>query len=105
MHDICRRVFNQECKVFLCHFHVLKAWLENLRRRLSDKSRFTEAFDMLRAIVYWKQPGASQEEKAASISVLINEFRSKFANESGLLNYFFSFWEQKKGKTLLVTFC
>jgi hypothetical protein len=98
----CRRVFGEECKVFLCLFHVLKAWLENLRKKLSDKSRFREAFEMLRGIVYWQRPGAPEEEKAASIDHLINEFRRTFDTETSLLDYFDSYWEQKKGETLLL---
>jgi hypothetical protein len=104
MPNVCSRAFCQECKEFLCLFHVLKAWLENLRRRLTDKSRFREAFDTLSKIVYWKRPGASQEEKAATINFLISEFRRTFAAESGLLHYFASFWDQKKGKTLILCF-
>jgi hypothetical protein len=99
---VCRRVYGEECKVFLCLFHVLKAWLENLRKKLSDKSRFREAFDMLRGIVYWQRQGATEEEKAASINHLIDEFRKTFDTEMSLLNYFGSYWEQKKGKTLLL---
>jgi hypothetical protein len=75
----------------------LEGMAENLRRKLSNKSRFREAFDMLKRIVYYRTQGASEEESRAEIGRLINEFREAFNAEGSLLHYFDSFWEHKKG--------
>jgi hypothetical protein len=84
--------------VFLCLYHVMKAWLENLRRRLSQKSRFTEAFEMMKKMVYWQQQGASTEEQRSGIDRLVTEFREVFVAERSLLQYFDSYWEPKIGE-------
>jgi hypothetical protein len=96
---LSRIVFGDNTKVFLCLFHVLKAWLENLRRKMINKSRFREAFETLKSIVYWRKPGASDEEKRSEIDRLIDEFRETFKAEGSLLHYFNSFWEPKKGRS------
>jgi hypothetical protein len=82
----------------------MKAWLENLRRKLSDKKRFTEAFEMMKKIVYWRKLGASEDEMRSGIDCLVNEFREAFRTEVNLLRYFESFWEPKKGGSPRVAF-
>jgi hypothetical protein len=44
--------------VFLCTFHVLKAWLEQLRHKVKDKARYTEAFQALQGIMYHVAAGS-----------------------------------------------
>jgi hypothetical protein len=83
--------------VFLCLYHVMKAWLENIRRKLSAKSRVTEALEMLKKIVYWRKPGASEDERRSGIDRLVDEFKETFRAEGKLLQYFDSYWVPKKG--------
>jgi hypothetical protein len=42
-------------------FHVLKAWLVQLRQKLNKKKRFEEAFQKLHAIMYEKLEGTREE--------------------------------------------
>jgi hypothetical protein len=77
---------------------VLKAWLENIRKKLRNKGRCTEALEMLKAIVYWDEPGTSLAHAALMIDKRISEFRERFHEESPILDYFHSFWEAKEGE-------
>jgi hypothetical protein len=94
-----RIVFEDDTEAFLCLFHVMKAWLESLRRKLTNKSRFREDFEALKSIVYWNKLGASDEKKRSRINHVINNFREAFKAEGSLLHYFTSFWEPTKGRS------
>jgi hypothetical protein len=75
---------------------VLKAWLEKVRLKLDDKSRFKEAFSMLRDILHNKATG-DYDAKLLTIDHAIEEFKSAFALETALVKYFETTWEKKKG--------
>jgi hypothetical protein len=55
----CRAVFG--IPVFLCVFHVLEAWLVQLRQKLDEKKCFEEAFQKLHAIMYEDLEGTREE--------------------------------------------
>jgi hypothetical protein len=90
--------------VFLCTFHVLKAWLEQLRHKVKDKARYTEAFQALRGIMYQVAAG-SFEERMAVIDGAIALFKKQFEDEKALLAYLTSTWEHKRGTQLLTCSC
>lgn len=80
---------------------MLKAWLENIGRKMVDQSRCKEAFDALRAIVYLRcEHGASDDERSKAVQDAISDFKNKFSNEVGMLKYFDSYWEPKQGEEL-----
>lgn len=79
-------------------FHVLKAWLEQLRKKMRNKSRFHEAFKMLHNVVYFQAFG-SAEFKAAAVVAEFNKFKQTFADtEPGMIQYLEIIWEKKIGK-------
>jgi hypothetical protein len=78
---------------------VLKPWLDQLRKKLRDKSRFREAFVSLYAIVYLKVQG-TVEERTSAVSNHIQRFKQAFSSEGALLEYFMVHWEGKAGKRL-----
>jgi thioredoxin-related protein len=80
---------------------VLKAWLEQLRRKLQDKTRFRQAFDQLYAIVYMRAQG-STEARQAAVADRIRAFKESFRSEKNLLQYFEVHWEAKSGERLLI---
>lgn len=48
--ECCRNVFS--CPVFLCIWHVTKAWLEQLRQKLLDKTQLRAVFLALYNIMF-----------------------------------------------------
>jgi hypothetical protein len=59
------RVTFEGVPVFLCTFHVLQAWLRNIRCKLHNKAKAKEAFDALYSIMYLKAVGTSEHRAAA----------------------------------------
>jgi hypothetical protein len=89
-----RSVF--DVPVFLCVFHVLQAWLLQVRNKLRDKGRFKEAFDALYNILYLRATGTFLERSAA-VDQSIADFKQAFATEMSLVQYFEVHWQKKKG--------
>jgi hypothetical protein len=86
--------------VFLCTFHVLQAWLKNIRCKLSNKARAKEVFDALYSILYLKAVGTS-EDRGAAVQQAMCDFRAAFASESALITYFDNTWTAKWSAPLL----
>jgi hypothetical protein len=79
--------------VFLCTFHVLQAWLKNIRCKL-HKVKAKEAFDALYSIMYLKVVGTS-EHRAAAVQEAMRAFREAFVSEGVLIEYFDKTWTAK----------
>jgi hypothetical protein len=48
-------------QVFLCTFHVIKKWLEQVRNKLINKDRASKANKLLQKIMYQKAAGSKEE--------------------------------------------
>jgi hypothetical protein len=94
------RVSFEGVPVFLCTFHVLQAWLKNIRCKLSNKARAKEVFDALYSILYLKAVGTS-EDRGAAVQQAMCAFRAAFASESALITYFDNTWTAKWSAILL----
>ena len=92
--SVCREVF--DCPVLLCLWHATKAWLEQLRAKLHDKSRFREAFDSLYAIMFLKAAG-TREQRLAALQESIDALEEDFEDEDDMLQWFQHEWEPKLG--------
>lgn len=95
-HWTCRRVL--KCPTILCTFHVTKAWIEQLRKKLVDKTRFTETFDGLYSIMHLKAAGTTVERSAA-IDAALAKFAKQFEDEAEVTGWVTSTWAPKKGAT------
>jgi hypothetical protein len=82
--------------VFLCVFHVLQAWLLQIRNKLRDKGRLKEAFDALYNILYLRAIGTFLE-RCAAVDQAIADFKQVFATEMSLVQYFEVHWQKKNG--------
>lgn len=85
------------CPVLLCTWHATKAWLEQLRNKLRDKSRFREAFDTLHNIMLLKATG-TREQRLAALDASITNFEEAFKKEDGkegVLAWFRREWKPK----------
>lgn len=91
----CRAVF-PGAPVYLCTFHVLQAWLKQLRVKVCSKQRFLEAFQMLRRVMLLEASG-SEADRMAAVDREVKAFKEAFATEPAVLEYFRSTWEKKKG--------
>jgi hypothetical protein len=55
------RVSFEGVPVFLCTFHVLQAWLKNIRCKRSNKARAKEVFETLYFILHLKAVRTSED--------------------------------------------
>jgi hypothetical protein len=90
------------CPILLCTFHATKAWLEQLRKKLKNKTLFTAAFDGLYSIMHLKARG-SREERMAAVKEAIAAFAEHFAHEPDVVAWVQSTWEPKAGVWLAFT--
>lgn len=88
--------------VYLCTFHVLQAWLKQLRVKIRAKQHFKEAFQMLRGVMYLKASG-TEAERMAAVDRSLEDVKAAFSEEKELLEYFHSTWEKKKGLRLYLS--
>jgi hypothetical protein len=93
------RVSFEGVPVFLCTFHVLQAWLKNIRCKLSNKARAKEAFNAVYSILYLRAVGTS-EDRAAAVEQAMCAFRAAFAS-GALTAYFDNTWTAKWSAPLL----
>lgn len=78
-------------------WHVLKAWAEQLRRKLQDKSRFHEAYGMLQRIAGMQVPGTLKEVHS-TVDDAIRCFESRFHEETEVIAWFQRAWKDKRGE-------
>lgn len=83
----------------VCCWHSTKAWLEELRPKLEDKTRFREAFDMLHDIMFMR-PTGPYDERLAAVTQAITDFKAAFAGEKEVVDWFKRAWEKKKGAAM-----
>jgi hypothetical protein len=91
--------------VFLCTWHcnwhatwhATKCWLEQLRNKMVDKERFTEAFHTILTIMLLKVGGTS-EEKLSAVDTAKQKIEEAFSSERSVLQWFEREWELKKGE-------
>lgn len=86
----CRLVF-KDCPIFLCTFHVTKAWLEQIRQKLFDKEQMKPVYKGLRKILYMKPPG-DDLHKHVAVEAAVEEFRKRFKEEEAMLKWFDRMW-------------
>lgn len=93
-----RQAFNGQCKPLLCSWHATKCWLEQLRNKLVDKSRFREAFDCLYAVMYLRARTTDTDAQClAAIDDQLAAFRTAFVMEQGVHDWSDREWDPKTG--------
>jgi hypothetical protein len=82
-------------------FHVLKAWLVQLRQKLNEKKRFEEAFQKLHAIMYEDLEG-TREEMILAVRAKLAKYKEAFASEQRIIQYINRTWEPKLGAPRII---
>ena len=98
-HLFCRQVFGSDLPVFLCTWHVTRAWLKQLRAKLKSKSRFQETFNALHKLMYMKG-GESQEKTQELIQEAIHSFKARFQDAPAVVTYFERKYQTNTGALL-----
>lgn len=91
------------CLVYLCIWHVTKAWMEQLRRKLIIKGKLKEVFKALYRIMHLRCNG-SEEDKMNAVLAAIAKLKEDYKDEVQVLEWFQSTWVGKIGVILLFSF-
>lgn len=91
----CRTVF-PGLPVYLCTWHVTKAWVKQIRSKVKTGAQFQRAFTGLHKIMTMPAAG----DRAATLRALnekLDAYEAEFAEHPALLEYVRGYWRPKLG--------
>jgi hypothetical protein len=95
---IRRAVWHQEVPVFLCHWHVKRAWLTNVTTKCKKSTREALFHRISKVMAMVRENKESETIFVARIQTILNDMYREFQQEeAAFVRYFKTYWGDKIG--------
>lgn len=99
----CRLVWSPSAKIFLCKWHVKRAWLKNLIKKVKTWEKRQAMFAAMGAIMESQGQATDSEDQLQEAAIQrLQEFYARFKEEVAFIRYVKQEWEKKIGEAAFV---